>query len=351
MSRRSVAARCVLAGLIMVLALGIPAASAKDGEEVTVYSSREPEYIEPLLRVFEELTGIRLKLVYVKDDLVGRLAGEGERTQADLILANEFKQLISAKAQDLTQPVTLAALTASIPPEDRDVDDHWFALSRRARVVFVSKERVKQPSFTYEELAEPKWKGRICTRSGLHPYNIGLVASLIVHKGEAWTEQWLRGLKSNLMAKPAGGDRDQIVNVHAGKCDIALANTYYLGSMLSKDSPPVQKAAAASVKLIFPNAADRGTHVSISGMALSKHARNPDSATLLMDFLVSEPAQAIYAMDNHEYPVRADVTPSGVVAGWGSLKSDFVPLSSLAQAGKKATALIEKVQFDLGPGS
>ncbi len=218
-------------------------------------------------------------------------------------------------------------------------------------MVFVSKERVKQDSFTYEELADPKWKGRVCTRSGRHPYNVGLVASLIVHKGEAWTEVWLRGLKANLVAKPSGGDRDQIANIHAGKCDIALANTYYFGAMLAKDSRPEHKAAAASVKLIFPNAADRGTHVSISGMALARHARNPDNAALLMDFLDSEPAEFIYAQDNHEYPVRKDVPPSPVVAGWGPLKPDFVSLATLAQAGKKAAALVDKVGFDLGPGT
>lgn len=344
-------ARRGIAATIIFLTLAIPVANAKDDEQVSVYTSREREFIEPLLRVFEQLTRIKLNLVYVKDDLVQRLAAEGENTRADLILASEFSQLAAAKERDLTQPVDIPSLVQRIPAAYRDAEGHWFGLSHRARVVFVSRERVKQDSFTYEDLADLKWKGRVCMRSGRHPYNVGLVASLIVHKGEAWTELWLRGLKANLNARPSGGDRDQIANVHAGKCDIAVANTYYFGAMLAKDSRSEQKTAAAAVKPIFPNTADRGTHVSISGMALTRHARNPDNATLLMDFLVSEPAQFIYAMDNHEYPVHADVAPSAMVAGWGRLKPDSVSLATLAQVAKKAAALIDKVGFDLGPGT
>lgn len=343
-------ARCVFAALAAFIAPVLAPQSAAAAEAVTVYTSREPAFVEPLLRVFEELTQVKLTLVYVKDGLIERVVTEGDRSAADVILANEFGQLIDAKAKGITQAVSLPVLAERIPASFRDPADHWFGLSQRVRVVLAAKERIKQQAFTYEDLADPKWKGRICTRSLQHPYNVGLVASLIAHKGEAWTETWLRGLKSNLAIKPAGGDRDQIANVHAGKCDIALANSYYLGTMQAEQSKPEQKAQAASVQVIMPNAADRGSHVSLSGMAMAKHAPNPDNARLLMDFLVSEPAQVIYALDNHEYPVRDDAAPSPAVASWGKLKPDFIPLAIVASHSKKAGALIDKVGVDVGPG-
>jgi iron(III) transport system substrate-binding protein len=229
-------ARRVAVAVFLLVTMGLTDDSAAEGGVVNVRTSREPAFVEPLLRVFEELTQIKLNLVYVKDGLVEQVAAEGDNSTADLLLASEFNQLIEAKARGITQPAAIQALTDHIPPALRDAGNHWFGVSQRARVVFASRQRVAQDTFTYEELADPKWKGRICSRPGSHPYNVGLIASLLAHKGEAWTEQWLRGVKANLAMKPAGGDRDQIANVHAGKCDIAIANTYYFGAMQANDS-------------------------------------------------------------------------------------------------------------------
>ncbi|GBF28205.1 iron uptake protein A1 [bacterium MnTg02] len=336
-----------MAAFLFVVFCAAPAARTSAEEVVNVYSSRKPEFITPLLKVFEQLTDIKANVIYAKSDLVERIAAEGANSTADILLANEFSQLVAAKELQITQPVMKPLLAERINFAYRDPGGYWFGLSRRARIVLASKTRVKQNSFTYEELADPKWKGRVCIRSVRHPYNIILIASLLAHKGEAWTEKWLRGLKNNLAIKPAGGDRTQAANIHAGKCDVALVNTYYMGAMLMNDKKPEQKEWAASVKLIFPNAADRGSHVSISGMALAKHAPNAANGILLMDFLTSEPAQFIYALENHEYPIRDDVAPSKLVSSWGKLKSDFVPLERLAKLSDKARYLVDQIDFDV----
>ena len=177
----------------------------------------------------------------------------------------------------------------------------------RSRVVYASKERVKQDAITYEELADPKWKGKICIRSGQHVYNTSLIATIIAHKGEASTEAWLKGVKANLAHKPAGGDREQARDIYSGKCDLALGNTYYMALMAKNEKNPEQKEWGGAIKPLFPNANDRGSHVNISGMALAKHAPNKANALKLMEFLASEEAQKIYATANNEYPVNPKV--------------------------------------------
>ena len=172
----------------------------------------------------------------------------------------------------------------------------------RSRVVYASKERVKQDAITYEELADPKWKGKLCIRSGQHVYNTSLIATMIAHKGEAFTETWLKGVKANLAQKPAGGDREQARDIYSGKCDIALGNTYYMALMAKNEKNPEQKEWGAAIKPLFPNANDRGSHVNISGMALAKHAPNKANALKLMEFLASEEAQKIYAIGQQRVP-------------------------------------------------
>jgi iron(III) transport system substrate-binding protein len=218
----------------------------------------------------------------------------------------------------------------------------------RARVIYASKERVKQDAITYEELADPKWKGKICARSGQHPYNTSLLATIIAHKGEAAAEAWARGVKANLGRKPAGGDREAVRDVYTGQCDLALGNTYYMAAMLKN---PEQKAWADSVRILFPNAGDRGTHVNISGVALTKHAKNKDNAIKLMEFLLSDEGQKIYSEVNNEYPVSPNVPPSELVKSWGTLKPDALPLENIAKYRKKASELMDEVGFDAGPGS
>jgi iron(III) transport system substrate-binding protein len=221
----------------------------------------------------------------------------------------------------------------------------------RSRVVYASKERVKQDAITYEELADSKWKGKICVRSGQHVYNTSLIATMIANKGEEFTETWLKGVKANLAHKPAGGDREQARDIHSGKCDIALGNTYYMALMAKNDKNPEQKEWGAAIKPLFPNAADRGSHVNVSGVALAKHAPNKANAVKLMEFLASEDAQKIYATANNEYPINPAVPPSEIVQSWGKLKPDPLPLENIAKYRKRASELVDKVNFDAGPSS
>jgi iron(III) transport system substrate-binding protein len=215
-------------------------------------------------------------------------------------------------------------------------------------VVYASNERVAQSGITYEELADPKWKGKICTRSGQHTYNVALVASMIAHLGAEKAETWLKGVRDNLARRPAGGDREQVRDVYAGLCDLAIGNTYYMAAMQKNAD---QKPWADSVRILFPDANGRGTHVNITGMALAKHAPNKENAIKLMAYLVSAEAQQIYAEANGEYPVVTGVAVSDLVASWGPLNADPLPLSKAAELRTEASELIDRVRFDQGPGS
>lgn len=334
---------------VCVAALMVSSASVSfAAEEVNIYSYRQPFLIEPLLEAFTKETGIRTNLIFAKKGLETRIKAEGEHSPADLLLSTDVGRLQAATQQGIAQPVISDTLQANIPAYFRDGDNQWFGLTSRARVVYASKERVEQDSITYEELADPKWKGRICTRSGQHDYTIGLIASMIVHHGVEETKTWLEGVKANLARRPTGNDRAQVKAVYAGECDIALGNTYYMGKMQTNDKEPEQKEWAKSVRILFPNSDGRGTHVNISGMLLTQHAPNRESAVKLMEFLSSEEAQQIYAKGNFEYPVKEGVEPSEQVKSWGSFTSDSIELSKIADARKKASELVDIVDFDAG---
>lgn len=337
--------------VILILMQGDDAKSQGAEATLRVHTTREKELIEPLLRVFEGLTRVKLEVTYLAGNGLDRLKADAEAGKSDLFIAAEFSQLVAAKAMGITEPVGNADLLGRVPEQYRDAEGHWFGLTRRMRVIGASRQRVHQKSFTYEDLADPRWTGRICARSGFHPYNVSLVAAMIAHKGEAGAETWLRGLKSNLAGKPTGGDRDQVTGVHAGRCDLALVNSYYVGSLRTAKDRPDQQAAGHSIEIVFPNAADRGAHVSVSGMALIKDAPGLNNAALLMDFMTSAPAQFVYAQDNHEHPIRDDVKLSGLVASWGSPKLDAIPLGDIAKLMPQALAMVTKVGFDNGPGS
>jgi len=334
--------RAAYAALIAVASV----TGARAAGEVNIYSYREPGLINPLLAAFTKETGIKTNVVFSTSGLIERLAAEGKNSPADLLLTPESGLLLQAAATGVTQPVHSDVLRKAIPANLRDADDHWFGLTKRARVVYASKDRVQQAAFTYEELADPRWRGRICIRSGQHTYNIALFASMIAHHGEAYTEKWLDGFKANLGRRPSGADREAVRDVKAGLCDIAIANTYYMAAMLKN---PDQKAWAEAVRIVFPNAADRGTHVNISGVAMTANAPNKDNALRLMQFLVSPEAQRIYAEANGEYPVVQGVPASALVQSWGPLKDDPLPLTEIAALRKQASELVDRVQFDQGP--
>ena len=341
---RSLLARAMAICLAPLLACTQVAIAAEP--VVNVYSYREPKLIEPLLAKFTAATGIKANVLFAGSGLIERMTAEGANSPADLLLTNEFGLLIQAKLAGVTQPLVSEALDSAIPAAYRDADHHWFGLTRRARVVMASRARVAQDAITYEELADPKWKGRICMRSGQYTYNTALFASMIAALGEAQAEVWLAGVKANLARRPSGGDRDQVRNVYAGLCDIAIANTYYIGARLADDD---QRAWAASVKVLFPNSDARGTHVNISGAALAANAPHKQAAIRLLEFLASPGAQKIYAEVNYEYPIVAGVEPSELLRSFGPLRADPLPLAEIANLRRKASELADKVRFDAGP--
>jgi len=333
--------------IALMLAIASPS-PASAGGEVNIYSYREPKLMEPLLKQFTDKTGVKANMIFASSGLIERMTAEGRNSPADVILTNESGLLFQAASAGVTQPITSPALEKAIPAALRDPSGHWFGLTKRARVAYVSKDRVKQPALTYEELADPKWKGKICIRSGQHTYNISLIASMIAHLGEDKAEVWLSGVKANLARKPAGGDREAVRDVAAGQCDIAIGNTYYMAAMQAN---PEQKAWADSVRIVFPGNETRGTHVNISGVAVAANAPNKANAVALLEFLASPQAQTLYANANGEYPVVEGVAVSDTINSWGTPKPDTLPLAEIGKLRKKASELVDKVRFDQGPNS
>ncbi len=342
--------RRILTGALLGSAMAIaslvagthPAAA---GGEVNVYSLRQPFLIEPLLQAFTAKTGIKANVVFAKDGVLERMKAEGSNSPADLILTVDIGRLNDAVEAGVVQPVSSKILEANIPANFRDPDGRWFALTQRARLIYASKERVKPGEITsYEQLADPKWKGRICTRSGKHDYNIALLGAMIAHHGEEKAEKWLEGLKANLARKPQGNDRAQVKAINEGECDLSLGNNYYYGAMLSD---PKQKAWADSVNPVFPTIGGTpGTHVNVSGVALSKSAPNRENAVKLMEFLSSDEAQEIYATVNFEYPVNPQVKWSPLVESWGRFSPDDLPLSAIAELRSAAVKMVDRVDYD-----
>jgi iron(III) transport system substrate-binding protein len=327
----------------LIAALTLLATTAT-ADEVNIYSYRQPELIAPLMEAFTEQTGINVNIAFLNKGMVERLEAEGKRTPADLVLTTDVSNLAALKQAGVTQPVHSAVLAENIPANLRDPGNEWFALTTRARIVYASKDRVTDGEITtYEDLADPKWKGRICTRSGTHAYNVGLTAAVLHHKGEAATKTWLEGVKANLARKPQGNDRAQVKAIWAGECDISLGNTYYMGAMLNDVE---QKAWADAVRIIFPIFDNGGTHVNVSGVAMTKAAPNKDNALKLMEFLSSPEAQKIYAQQVYEYPVAPGTPADSLVAGWGNFTADDVNLMDLANLRPDALRLIEEVDFD-----
>ncbi|HMB48271.1 MAG TPA: Fe(3+) ABC transporter substrate-binding protein [Afifellaceae bacterium] len=337
--------------LLLSVALASPAGGVLADEVVNIYSYRQPKLIAPLTDAFTKITGIETRVIFADKGLEERIKAEGLNSPADVILTVDISRLAGAAELGVTQPVSNEVIESAIPEQYRDPHGNWFGLTTRSRVVYASKERVPQTSITYEELADPKWKGRVCTRSGQHVYSIGLIASMIAHHGADAAEKWLTGVKNNLTRKPAGNDRAQVKSIFAGECDVALGNTYYMALMRTNDKEPEQKDWANSVHVIFPNSENRGSHVNISGMAMAVNAPNKANALKLMEFLTSDDAQKIYAETNHEYPVAADVDVSDMVRSFGVLKADPLPLAEIAKHRKAASELVDKVGFDDGPSS
>lgn len=334
--------RMLAAAAASVMAVCLPALASAQGE-VNLYTYREQKLIQPLLDAFTKETGIKVSVVSASSGLEQRIKTEGANSPADVLLTVDIGRLEDAVQAGITQPIKSAVIDKVVPAQYRDPEGHWAGVSMRARVVYASKDRVKQDTITYEELADPKWKGKICIRSGQHIYNNALIGAMITKHGEAKAEEWLKGLKANLAQKPSGGDRETARDVAAGKCDLGIGNTYYW-ALMSKSAN--QKEWADATKVILPTFAGGGTHVNVSGVVLAKHAPNKANAMKLIEWLAGDTAQHMYADTNYEYPVKAGIKVNDIIAGYGKLNPDPMPLSKIAQNKKAAANLVDKTGFD-----
>lgn len=318
-------------------------ASGTGAEEINVYSARKAELILPLLDEFSQETGVKVNLVTGKDDaLIKRLQVEGKGSPADVLITVDAGRLHRAKTAGLLQPVDSQKLNNLVPINLRDNENQWFGLSLRARPIFYVKGKVDSSELSsYESLTDSQWKGRICIRSSSNIYNQSLVGSMIESNGEDATLAWAKGLVANFARPPAGGDTDQLKAAAAGVCDIAIANTYYFGRLLKSDDAESQNVAS-KLAIFWPNQKDRGTHVNVSGIAMTQSAKNQENAIKLMEFLVSEPAQAWYGEQNNEYPIIETGTIDPVLASWGSFKRDDLALIKLGENNRKAVELMDR---------
>jgi len=329
------------------LALGLFALPAlAQTQNINLYTTREAGLIQPLLDAFTQQTGIRVGTVFLKDGLLERVKAEGTHSPADVLMVVDIGNLFDLVEANLFQPIQSEVLTQAIPGPLRSTDGTWFALSLRDRVLYAEKNLALN-AFQYEDLAKPEYKGKVCIRSGQHPYNNALIASMIAHRGSAETEQWLRGVKANLARKAAGGDRDVARDILGGICDLGLANAYYAGQMKTAASTTEARKWGDAIKVIRPTFAQTGgTFVNISGGGVAKHAPNKAGAIAFLEFLVTKEAQSLYARVNFEYPVRSGVDLDPTVESFGLLKADTTPLSEIAKHRKEASLIVDRVGFD-----
>jgi iron(III) transport system substrate-binding protein len=329
----------------VVLILAVSTARPAVAQELNLYTTREPGLMKHLIDGFTKASGITVNSIFVKDGLAERVSAEGTKSPADVLMTVDIGNLIDLVEKGLAQPVQSSVLEAAIPANLRGKDNQWFTLSTRARVLYAAKD-LKLTSFTYEELADPKWQGRVCIRAGQHPYNTAMIAAFLAKHGEARTEAWLRGIKANLARKATGGDRDVARDIVGGICDIGIGNSYYVGLMRSGSGGAEQKKWGDGIDVVLPTFAGGGTLANISGAAIARHAPNRAAAQRFLEYLVSDEGQKIYAEMNYEHPVKAGAPIHPIMAALGPLKVDPLPLTEVARLRATASKLVDKVGFD-----
>ena len=326
----------------ILLGLAAPSISLANQGSINIYSHRQPFLIQPFLDVFTAKTGIKTNVLYSKKGLAARIQAEGKNTPADVVLTVDIARMMSYQRKNVLATIDSKILEKNVPKHLRSSDSTWFALSKRARVVAISKERVKQSEIRrIEDLTSAKWKGRVCSRPGSHVYNRSLLASIIAANGADDATKWAKGLVLNLARRPQGNDRAQIKAIHSGECDVALVNHYYYGKLLFSKVPS-QRSWANSVNVIFTNQNDRGNHVNISGGGVAKYSKNKLNAIRLLEFLTEETAQRLYGEINFEYPVNPAVNIGKELAKWGSFKEDKVSIERIASLAREAQKIIDR---------
>ena len=331
-----------ISGATIIAATMVTAVSAA---ELNIYSHRQPFLIQPFLDAFTAKTGIKTNVVFASKGLAQRLEREGENSPADVVLTVDIARLSVYAQKGLFSKIESAKLNNAIPAHLRDSEGFWYGLSVRSRIIGVSKDRVQPGEIQrYEDLADPKWRGRICSRPGSHVYNRSLVASMIAAHGEEKAEAWAKGVVSNFARRPQGNDRAQAKAIYQGVCDVAIMNHYYYGNMLTSDEAE-QRDWANAINIIFANqgADDRGAHINISGGGVTRYSKNKDNAIRLLEFLISDEAQQLYGKINYEYPVSQNAPIASELELWGNFKQDQLPINKLADFAPKAQMIIDRV--------
>ncbi|NWL79344.1 iron ABC transporter substrate-binding protein [Pseudomonas taiwanensis] len=327
--------------LFALLALSAAAIPAQAADEVVVYSSRIDELIKPVFDAYTAKTGVQIKFITDKEaPLMQRIKAEGDNGVADLLLTVDAGNLWQAEQMGILQPFTSPTIDANIPPQYRSGGHAWTGLSLRARTIVYSTERVKPEELsTYEALADKNWEGRLCLRTAKKVYNQSLTATLIETHGAAKTEEILQGWVNNLATDVFADDNAVIQAVDAGQCDVGIVNTYYYGR-LHKENPELR------VKIFWPNQADRGVHVNLSGVGLTKHAPHPEAAKALVEWMTTDEAQSLFASINQEFPANPKVKPSDEVAAWGSFKADTIPVEVAGKRQAEAIKMMDRVGWN-----
>ena len=326
--------------------------AARKEQEITLYTHRHYDTDKAIFEKFSQETGIKVNVVKANaDELIQKMESEGDQSPADVLITVDAGRLVRAKNKGLLQAVESEVLQQAIPAHLRDSENHWFGLTKRARIIAYDKNKVKPEELsTYEALTDPEWKGKILIRSSGNIYNQSLLASIIANNGRDEAKLWAAGLVRNLARVPKGNDRDQVKAILAGEGELAIINTYYLGKLLnSEDSTEVE--AGNAVSIFFPDQEGRGTHINVSGIGVAKYAPNRESAVRFIEYLVSKEVQETFAEANYEYPVNPEAAPSALLDSWGAFKEDALPLSRLGEMNKEAVVIFDEVSWDKGPNA
>ena len=326
---------------LSVIIFGIQRANAK---EINIYSYRSPALLEPFTSEYEKQFSIKFNILHAKKGLAQRLEAEGKNSPADVILTVDISRLSELADMDLVRTINSAIIDTNVPIHLRDINKKWVSISTRARIIGISNKRVNRGAIqNIEDLANPKFEGKICTRIGSHPYNRALLASIIAHQGERKAQLWAEALVSNFARKPKGNDRAQAKAIYSGECDIVLMNTYYFALMKFNEENPEQQKWAQATDIIFYNQNNSGQHINVSGVAIAKYSKNYNEALKFIEWLTMPKAQKIYANVNFEYPVNPKVILGGKIMEWGTFKADDLPISKIAEFSKEAQMIIDRV--------
>ena len=332
---------------ILLVLSTILISNVANAESLNIYSHRQPYLLKPFIDAYTKKTGGKLNVVYSSKGLAQRLAAEGVNSPADLILTVDIARLYRYEDLNLLAKLDSKILNEKIPPYLRSKNNTWFGLSKRTRAIAVSKERINSGDvLRYEDLADPKLKGKICSRPGSHVYNRALMASMIAAKGVNDAKKWAKGLVSNLAKRPQGNDRSQLKSIYSGECDVAIINHYYYGKLTYSKNPDHRKWAKASI-IVFPNQgpSDRGAHVNISGGGVVKFSKNQELAIKFLEFLVTEQAHILYGDVNFEYSINNKSKLPTRLKALGTFKEDSLLIEDIAKLAPKAQEIIDTVYW------